>query len=73
MVSSPVDAGEMLVTVSKRRWDEAQAIVRDLAAAFHHHDSDPNQRGAPCRLCLGVQGDHREECPGRRAVEATKP
>jgi hypothetical protein len=55
------------------RVDLLEAIVRDLAAAFHHHDSDPNQRGAPCRLCLGVQGDHREECPGRRAVEATKP
>lgn len=47
-----------------------RAIVRDLAANFHHHDTDPNQRGAPCRLCLGVQRDHREECPGRRAVEA---
>jgi hypothetical protein len=50
----------------------AERIVRDLAIAFERHDTDPSQRGCPCRLCDGVQGDHREFCPGRRAVEANR-
>jgi hypothetical protein len=54
---------------------EAISIVRDLAERYAMHDSSLQQRGAPCRICLGVIGDHREDCPwirARRLVEAEK-
>jgi hypothetical protein len=81
MVSSPAAAGEPLVTVSKRRWDEAQAIVRDLAAKEPHAERPGSPlSGIPhCALCEAVKfkpsgvHDHAESCPWRRAVETVKP
>jgi hypothetical protein len=74
MVSSPVDAGQALVTVTQRRWDEAQAIVRDLAAVDMRACNPTIERACPLCVVDLEHGNkpHAESCPWRRAVEATR-